>query len=65
MQQMLRALDHRRTAGLLGDIDESLDAQEPRAEVLRDAVEQELRLPRATAALSRASTKLSIALPSR
>ncbi len=44
MQEVLRALDHRRPARLLGDIQEPLHPEKPRPEVLRDAVEQELRL---------------------
>ena len=43
MQEMLRALDHRRSARFLGDIHQSLDAKKPRSKVLRDPVQQELR----------------------
>ena len=53
MQEMLRALNDRRPARLLGDVDESFDAQKSGAEVLRDPVEQELRFLARQRALAR------------
>ena len=44
VKQMLGALNDRRTAWLLGDIDEPLHPQEPRAEILPDPVKQKLQL---------------------
>ena len=64
MQEMLRALNHRRSAWLLSNVHESLDAKEPCAEVLRDPVQKKLRLL-ARRGLSRMRTKFSIPLPSR
>ena len=43
MQEMLRPLNHRRSARLLNNVHESLDAKEPRAKVLRDPVQKKLR----------------------
>ena len=44
VEEMLRALDDRGTAGFFSDVQESFDAQKARPEVLRNAVQQELRL---------------------
>ena len=41
MQELLRALDHRRTVGLFGDIDDAFDAQEIGPEILLQGVEQQ------------------------
>ena len=53
VQQMLRALDDRRSARLLGDIDEAFDAKQARPEVLADAVEKELQFGPGQRCLSR------------
>ena len=42
VEEMLRALDHGRSARFLSDVYESLDAQKPRSEVLRNSVKQKL-----------------------
>jgi hypothetical protein len=44
VQEMLCTLNHRRPAGFLGDIYESLDAQKCSAKILGDPVQQELYL---------------------
>ena len=44
MQEMLRALNHRGAAGLLGDVDQPLDPQKSSAKILGDPVQQKLRL---------------------
>ena len=42
MQEMLCALNHRRSARLLGDVHETLDTKESCAKVLGDPIQQEL-----------------------
>ena len=42
VEEMLRALDHGWSAWFLSDVYESLDAQKPRSEVLRNSVKQKL-----------------------
>ena len=42
VEEMLRALDHGWSAWFLSDVYESLDAQKPRSEVLRNSVKEKL-----------------------
>ena len=65
VEEMLRALDHSWSAWFLRDVYESLDAQKPRSEVLRDSAQAETATSSRARGLSRVSTKLSIPLPSR
>ena len=44
MQEVLRALNHRRSARLLSNVHESLHAKEPCAEILCDPVQKKSRL---------------------
>ena len=53
VEEMLRALDHSWSAWFLGDVYESLDAQKPRSEVLRNSVKQKLRFLARERALAR------------
>ena len=64
MQEMLRALDHRRSAGFLSDVHESFDAQKPGPRFCaipssRNCASSRIR------GVSRVRTKFSIPLPSR
>ncbi len=53
VEEMLRALDHSWSAWFLGDVYESLDAQKPRSEVLRNSAKQKLNFLTRERALAR------------
>jgi hypothetical protein len=53
VEEMLRALDHGWSAWFLGDVYESLDAQKPRSEVLRNSAKQKLNFLTRERALAR------------
>src|SRR5580692_439481 len=59
VEEMLRALDHGWSAWFLSDVYESLDAQKPRPEVLRNSVKQKLSFLTRERALARENETLN------